>query len=250
LLEKMVGVLDRYPEVDLAVCRFVFINESGEQMSPPPFQEVGTFYDPWRDIPRRHSGCLEFIAHIGLDCPSWTSITSVVFRRRLMAKIGLFRTDCGTCADRLWAMRTACVTDTISIPDTLATWRQHPMQASWGRPSISNVKRNWQRSVETLALCEDRLPDAWKQDPAWRDLLLRNVRGQYFKRIGMDRLTLQRTPGVFLKGLAYASIYEPAYLMKRLTSGFAWDLDCFGNEEDFLKTLIGKWHVPWPPAAL
>jgi glycosyltransferase involved in cell wall biosynthesis len=190
LLERMVGTLEQYPDVDLVVCKFGFIDEVGRPMTPPPFQEVGSFYDPWRAQPHRRTGLLEFLVHVGLDCPSWTSITSVLFRRRLIEKAGLFKTDCGTGADRLWAMKAALVTDTISIPDVLATWRQHSSQASWGKPSIKVAKRNWQMSAETLTACKDHLPLSWKSEPDWRELLLRNVRGQYYKRIGLDRETL------------------------------------------------------------
>jgi hypothetical protein len=216
-------------------------------MSPPPFPQVGSFYDPWRGNAHRRNGLLEFLVHVGLDCPSWTSITSVVFRRRLIEKIGYFRTDCGTCADRLWAMKAALVTDTISIPDSLATWRQHPMQASGKRLSIKMVRRNWMLSAETLSACEDRMPDQWKREARWRERILRNVRGQYFKRIGLDRTTLRASPLEFLRGLAYASLHDPGYLRRRIASGLTWNQDDFGNEEQYLRQSIQDWHVPWPP---
>ena len=44
LLERMVGVLQKHPDVDLAVCRFEFIDEAGTVMNPPPFQEVCHLY--------------------------------------------------------------------------------------------------------------------------------------------------------------------------------------------------------------
>jgi len=250
LLERMVGMLERHPDVDLVVCKFEFIDETGREMSPSPFQQVGTFYDPWREKVHRRSGLLEFLVHVGLDCPSWTSITSVVFRRRLIEKIGFFKTDCGTCADRLWAMKAALVTDTISIPDCLATWRQHSMQASGIRPSIKKVRRNWLLSAETLLACEDRLPDEWKRDVRWRERILRNARGQYFKRIGLDRSTLRVRPMEFLRGMAYAGIHEPGYLARRIATGLTWCQNDFGDEEHYLRQLIQDWHVPWPPEPL
>lgn len=247
LLARMVGTLETHPDVDLVVCKFGFIDETGQIMVPPPFPQVGSFYDPWREKVHRRNGLLEFLIHVGLDCPSWTSITSVVFRRRLIDKIGFFRTDCGTCADRLWAMKAALVTDTLSIPDCLATWRQHSMQASGKCLSIQMRKRNWMLSAETLAACENRLPAEWKRETGWRERILRNVRGQYFKRIGLDRATLRKQPFEFLKGMAYASLHEPSYLARRIATGLTWNQDEFGNEEDYLRQLIQDWHVPWPP---
>ena len=247
LLARMVGTLEEYPDVDLVVCKFRFIDEVGHEMVPPPLLEVGSFYDPWREQEHRRSGLLEFLVHVGLDCPSWTSITSVLFRRRLIDKIGLFRTDCGTCADRLWAMKAALVTDTISIPDCLATWRQHSLQASSKRLSINMVRRNWKLSAETLSECEARLPGEWKEDTQWRERILRNARGQYFKRIGLDRATLQAKPWEFLQGMAYASLHEPGYLMRRLAIGLTWNQSTFGNEEQYLRQLIQDWRIPWPP---
>lgn len=250
LIENMVGLLEKHPDVDLVVCGFEFIDERSKIMTPPPFTEVGAFYDPWRATPCRRSGWLEFLVHAGLDCPSWTSITSVVFRKKLVQKIGFFRSDCGTCADRLWAMRAAVMTDTISIPAKLATWRQHPCQASWGRPSIQAVRRNWELTAETLAACANKLPPSWMADPRWRERILRNVRGQYFKRIGLDRTTLKTKPREFMQGMAYASLYEPGYLVKRFLTRLSWRQDDFGNEEQCLRQLIQDWQVPWPPASL
>jgi hypothetical protein len=147
-------------------------------------------------------------------------------------------------------MKAALVTDTISIPDVLATWRQHSSQASWGKPSIKVAKRNWQMSAETLTACKDHLPLSWKSEPDWRELLLRNVRGQYYKRIGLDRETLRQKPADFRRGVAYAAIHEPRYLVHRMMTGLTWNQNCFGNEEEFLHKLIQKWNVPWPPVVL
>lgn len=250
LLERMVGLLERHRDVDLAVCRFEFIDQAGAPMRPVPLREVGTFYDPWRDVPHRRSGLLEFVVHVGLDCPSWTTITSVVFRRRLIEKVGFFRTDCGTSADRLWAMRAALVTDTLSVPEVLATWRWHAAQASWGGRSPRDALRNWAISVETVRDCLDRLPARWRVEPRCIDLLTRNVRGEYLKRIGLDRMTLRRHPAAFLRGVRYALGHERRYLLKRLASGLSWRQDDFGGEEAYVKALIDRWQIPWPPAAV
>ena len=147
-------------------------------------------------------------------------------------------------------MKAALVTDTISIPDCLATWRQHRRQASWERPSIRKMRRNWNLSAETLASCEDRLPEEWRHDPRWRERILRNVRGQYFKRIGLDRTTFRSKPREFLRGLAYASLHEPGYLLRRLATGLTWNQQELGDEENYLRGLIKAWSVPWPPVGL
>lgn len=250
LLDRMVGILQQHPDVDLVVCKFDFIDEAGLQIQPPPFREVGAFYDPWREVVHRRDGLLEFLVHVGLDCPSWTTITSVVFRRRLIDKVGYFRTDVGTCADRLWAMRAALVTDTLSIPGCLATWRKHSKQASWSHPSIQMTYRNWMLSAEALSFCAGKLPADWKCDANWKARILRNVRGQYYKRIGLDRLTLRKKPREFLEGLAYAILHEPAYVASRLASGLKWEQERLGHEEQHLLELIREWHVPWPPRLL
>lgn len=219
-------------------------------MPSPPFQEVGTFYDPWRAVPHKRSGALEFLVHVGLDCPSWTTITSVVFRRSLLRNTCLFRTDCGTSADRVWAMRTALCGDTLSIPECLATWRQHSRQASRKMATIRSMRSNWQLSAETLLECESQIPGEWKKNIGWSGRILRNVRGQYYKRIGLDRLTLRSCPRQFMEGLAYASLWEPAYFCKRIASGLTWNVSEFGDEEGYLAQLISDWRVPWPPKSV
>jgi len=247
LLERMVGVLEKNLSVELTVCGFDFIDEQGYKMNPPPFQVVGSFYDAYRDQLHQRAGLMEFLVHLCLDVPSWTTIASVVFRRRLLDKVGLFRTDCGTCADRLWAMKAALATDTISLPDHLATWRKHPAQASWVKPSLAKLRRNADLSFETLMVCEPALPAHWKTNSGWRDRILRNVRGQYLKAIGLDRLTLRKNRTRFLKGFAYACVHEPQFLYQRLASGLSWKDAPFGDEEEFLRRIITDWKVPWPP---
>ena len=102
-------------------------------------------------------------------------------------------------------------------------------------------------SAQTLAACEERLPKEWKQESGWRERILRNVRGQYFKRIGLDRVTLQTKPWEFLHGMAYASLYEAGFLMRRIATGLAWEQSDFGNEEGYLRQLIQDWRILWPP---
>ena len=98
--------------------------------------------------------------------------------------------------------------------------------------------------------CLEYLPKSMTEDPQWPQALLRNSRGEYLKKIGLDRLTLLMHPMTLIKGAAYASIHEPHYLLARLLRGLTWEQDFSGNEEDYLRRLMERMSVPWPPTSL
>jgi glycosyltransferase involved in cell wall biosynthesis len=248
-LERLSGALGSYSNVDLAICRYEVIDETGMPFVPQ-LRNVGSFYKEWLNVPHLRRGLLEFFVHVGLDTPSWGSMTAVMFRRRLLEKTGLFRTDCGAWADWYWAIRTSLFTDTLFVPEVLATWRRHSSQATQASNSIMVAKRRYRMLENVVQECLEYLPKSMTEDPQWPQALLRNSRGEYLKKIGLDRLTLLMHPMTLIKGAAYASIHEPHYLLARLLRGLTWEQDFSGNEEDYLRRLMERMSVPWPPTSL
>jgi glycosyltransferase involved in cell wall biosynthesis len=245
-LERLAGALEAVTDVDLAVCRYEVIDESGAPLVPQP-GNVLPFYGEWAKVPHRRSGLLEFFVHVGMNAPAWGSMTAVLFRRRLLEKTGLFRTDCRSWADWFWAIRTSLFTDTVYVPDVLATWRVHSRQATKRLDSISVAKLSYRTLQDTVLACRDLLPERITRDPNWAAALLHNNRGVYLSTLGLDRHTLLSHPMTTLKGMAYAGICEPRYLLTRLLTGMSWNQDIFGHDEEYLHALIEKMQVPWPP---
>jgi glycosyltransferase involved in cell wall biosynthesis len=131
-LEKLVAVLERYSECDLAHCRLQAEGES-----------AGAINGWWQDrsLFARSSGGLMECLHIRLAPfdgllhlygePVYTSITQLLIRRSLFERIGLFEPKWGSIGDFHWGMRVSLVANTIHVPDTWGGWRQHPAQATY-----------------------------------------------------------------------------------------------------------------------
>jgi len=244
LLEKLTGALERHPDMALAVCDFAFIDESGRVMDPEPLGKPSAFYGDWMARPHRRSGQLELLVHAGIGV-SWTTMTAVVFRRKLLEQIGLFRTDCGAVADKFWALRAAAWTDTLFVPGQMATWRFHAKQGSRGQSPLA-LRREVGITRETLQALADRLPAEWRQDPRWMDKILRGKRAQYRSSFRLDREAMRKSPALFLKGLIWAGVLAPGYLLNRVGCAFSWNGEEYGDDREYTNRLVAEWKVPGP----
>jgi len=244
-LEKMVGKLAGYPDVHLAMCRFDFINETGAIVPDPAGERPNDCFGEWLNRNHRRSGKAEFLAHL-IRGGSWTTITSVVFTKELLDKVGLFLEGETSVVDQLWAAKAALLTDAIWIPERLATWRIHGEQGS----SRWNRRSGWRQVQLTAALireCESLIPEVWRQDPEWREKLMWGAWHFYRSCYGLNRETLRRQPGKFLADVGWGLLHEPIYVAKRLASGLSWDADEYGDSSEYVHRLIKEWQVPWPP---
>jgi glycosyltransferase involved in cell wall biosynthesis len=130
-LEKMVKALEENPDCDLAHCKLRIIDQ-GNNTSIQKFWDnffivryFGALIDQKHIRKAPHDGVLHFS---GLTV--YTSITQLLIRASLFARIGLFLEDYGSIADYEWEMRATLVANTVHIPEYLATWRLHPVQAT------------------------------------------------------------------------------------------------------------------------
>jgi len=245
-LERLSSVLSRYKDVDLAICGYEAIDEASKVLVPQP-GNLGKFYGAWQAIPHRRAGLLEFFVHVGFYGPSWGTMTAVLFRSRLLEKTGGFRTDCGSSADWFWAIRTALFTDTVYMPDVLATWRVHPSQATKKHHPLPVLKHSYRLLQQAVLDSQDLLPASVTDVDDWLATLLRNYRGEYLLQLGLDRRTIQAKPMTTVKGVVYGLLHEPRYVLARLLTGLTWEQEFFGHEEDYLQRLMSKMQVPWPP---
>lgn len=246
-LDRTVGMLERYPDVDLAVTQFKFIDEH-DRRALRNKRRLDALYEEWIHLPHRRHSETDILIHFCVGIP-WTTASALVFRSSLLGKVGLFRTDYGSEADGLWALRASMHSDCISIPERLASWRRHANQAS-----ATHDRNWWQRNAaglgETVDSCADRIPSSWRNDPTWRMELLRVARSRALQSYGIDRAALRRDPGKFCGSCAHALLREPAFLARRLLSGLAWDTPDFVEEYDQLHHLIEKWKVSRQPEVL
>lgn len=244
-LEAMTGALARHDDVDIAACQFDLIDADGSRIEPRP-EFPSDVYGEWLLKPHRRPGPLEFLVHL-VRGGCWTSITSVLFRTSLLSKVGLFETAGTSVVDQLWAARTALHSDTIWLPEVLATWRRHDGQASsrWNR---ALARRQIELTAQTIEECEPFLPSSWKFDPAWRDKLLWGARHYYRAWYGLDRHWLREDRRRFFRNLGWSILHEPSYAVRRLASGLTWSDPVYRDSREVLMDLIRDWNVPWPPA--
>jgi len=228
--------------VDMAICKCNFIDEAGGVISDPdaPFYS----FSEWNDKMHIRGGDLELLAHLCLGV-SWSSITSVLFRRSLLDSVGLFKADCGPGADIFWAVRSAIFTDAVWIPEALATWRCYPEQGSREK-SLALSMRTYEGLSDMLTDLEDLLPVSWTDREGWRRDLLCGWRNVYLKAYGLDRGTFKKSPLQFLKGCVNAAVSEPAYLFKRLAHRFRWHNDAYVPNQEVFRLLLKQYEVSAP----
>ena len=248
LLEKTVGALERFPDVDLVVFRHDETDVHGKIIGSSEEPEIAEFYGEWLDRPHRRNGKAEFLANMCIGC-HWLTITAVVFRRRLLEKTGLFRTDCLSCADVPWRIKAALNSDVLYLPDRLATWRRHDAQATANLP-LSREALLFRIIREAVAECDSLIPEAWKGPSDYRDRILFQRRRRYLMEYHLHRTAMRGRTADFLKGCARAVTHEPRFLLERLLSGFTWDSPLYGDRVAYLRELIREWRVSWPPESI
>jgi glycosyltransferase involved in cell wall biosynthesis len=245
LQSSVFSLQSQYPPLpaDIAVCNFDYIDENGEIIAPP-LPPAGAFYGDMRYVAHRRSGNLEFLVHL-LIGTSWTTMTAVLFRRSLLEKTGLFVTDAGPLADRLWAYKSALFSDTIVVPDRLATWRLHPQQGTSPsrNRSMWNRRQLWRKTVEVVQECVPLMPVSWSVNQDFIDKLLWAERRHYYDLYHLNRTSLRYHPFAFLNGLCNAALLEQGFLVRRLLHGLPWSVDTVMLEGEYLKTLISDLHV-------
>ena len=162
-LEKMVSALERHPECDAAHCKLVVVDENGAPLTNQWWLE-GLFGRSLPDlVDRAH---VRKAPYDGLLCllgeQVYYSITELLFRRSLFARIGQFEADWGSVSDFNWYMRVGLVANIVHVPDTWATWRVHSKQATdFAVLRTSGHQQKVDQMIEAaLRVCEPQMDPA------------------------------------------------------------------------------------------
>jgi len=131
-LEKMVEALHRHPDCQLAHSRLVITNETGGGYKDASWPECTVFADGVQELV--HIPHIRRAPYDGLiqltGRHSVLSITQLLIRRSIFARIGYFSDRWGSQSDFHWEMKAGLLTNTVYVPDTWATWRIHSAQAT------------------------------------------------------------------------------------------------------------------------
>ena len=249
-LEQLLKPLEAMPTVKIANCNFLEINEAG-MATKQTLRPQHEFLGEWMMIPSLRDGKSEFLLHAAFGTTVWVTMTSVLFRRDLLSRSGLFRTDLGSRADEEWALRAALASSVAYVPKQLATWRIHSSQATanWDPRHRAWVMFDCIRSV-----LRDRrvgIPDAWRSVPHWRRELSAVHRSNFQRSLGLYRWEAKRHPVRFCRGVLDACRFMPDHFAHRLLEGFGpsaseSDIDPLGRAN----RLIALFDAPWPPQVM
>ena len=151
------AALERHPECDAAHCKLVVVDESGAPLAnqwwrrpvrPEPSRPGGSSARPEGAVrrpavPSRRAGVL-------LDHRAGSS------GGRSSARIGQFEARWGSVSDFNWYMRVGLVADIVHVPDTWATWRVHPKQATdFGCPPDARTPAEGRRDDRGRPACRE-----------------------------------------------------------------------------------------------
>jgi glycosyltransferase involved in cell wall biosynthesis len=252
LLAKLLEALQAHQEVDIAVCDFAPIDERGQTVNPKSIMSNQMmFFADWLEKRCIRSGKTEFLLQACFGS-TWITMASLLFRRKLVHRIGLFRTDCGAGADIEWGMRAALASDIAYIPEKLSTWRIHEQQAS----RIEMRKQgamlsHTQMAIDVIrAVLDDArsgIPESWQDVPNWQAQILNVYQTEYLDSLGVFRGIARRDPRRFVKNCWIALKCEPTFLFSQAVRGFPWSEKYSPDRVAIARHLIRTFAAPWPP---
>jgi hypothetical protein len=208
-LEKLVAALEAHLDCDIAHCRLRIIDEQGNDTDSEWWPTGSTFARSSGDLlqrPHIRRAPYDGLLHL-LNSPVYISITQLLIRRSLFARVGLFKSQWRSIGDYNWNMRAGLIANTIHVPDTWGGWRVHSKQATAGA-AIGSVEHSGKIQGmidDAIASCEKTLP------PQFLEPLLRTRKfSAFISEVGRRTNLLQRRAfivGRLLSGSAAARAY-------------------------------------------
>lgn len=169
-LERMVKALETHAECDLCQCRLDLIDESGTPMKDRSrIGPVEHFFGDTLKHPHIRQAPYDGIVHCAVG-NVYTSLTQLLIRHSVFDKIGLFPTTRGGQGDFEWGLRAGLVCNVLYLPESLATWRIHPEQASAipDYESAAQQSRYCTMIMAALPILRQYLPEYARQIRLWR----------------------------------------------------------------------------------
>ena len=159
-LDKMVQGLDTHPECDICHSLLKIINERGKEVKGlwnkmPPMQ----FYGELMNKPHIRYAPYDGLLYCAIGTV-YISITQLLIRRSVFDRVGLFGTQWGSIGDFEWGMRAALVSNTLHLPEILATWRVHSQQETNLKTYTSSEHR-----AKLINMVKSALPILQKHNP-------------------------------------------------------------------------------------
>ncbi|MEO8657493.1 MAG: glycosyltransferase [Bryobacteraceae bacterium] len=239
-LEKLRAALDEHSDCDLAHCRLLTIDGKGALLDEQSWPGRTSFAQGMpQTVGQKHVRRAPYDGLLHLTGRMvYLSITQLLIRRSLFSKIGVFDSRWGSMGDRHWEMRAGLVSNTVHVPDTWASWRVHPSNATAAldirsERCFANVE---EMIADAISMCEgqinsDILATLYK---SWMSCS-RDMRKYYFELLrrqgAAGRLLYQAT--VVLGG----GTSTRSEVLRRLWGGAKWPDRAPGELRKWLDSL-------------
>jgi glycosyltransferase involved in cell wall biosynthesis len=228
-LEQLVAALERHEDCDVAHCPLRVVDAAGAPLRGHRAMQEGLLTRSTPELVDQVH--VRRAPYDGMLCllreHVYYSITEMLYRRSLFSRVGEFETRWGSASDFQWHMRVGLVASTVHVPDTWATWRVHPQQAT---PAAIT---NW---AEHIAKVEDMIQDALRRSERLLDPAI-------FSGIRSYWLDWSRDMDVYYSGLRN----RPNVLEKRLFQLSQVVAGPRRARREILRRLAGR--PKWPDAA-
>ena len=207
-LQKMVQALEANPNCSLCQCRLQYIDEQSKPLPDDKQWTLGAraYLGNYVDCPHKRFAPYDGLLYFSV-LTVYTSLTQLLIQKQLLDNIGYFREDIGPMADFEWGMRAALLTNTIYLPELLATWRQHSSQATSSPFTPHNLALLLEMSESALSFAKSKQPDKLQElsfsrlsiryKLAWIVISLSNYKAPYTKALGLFLICF-KYPIVFL----------------------------------------------------
>lgn len=251
LASTTIKALDTYRDIDICHFQFSTIDESGKTIQTPEviIQNEFDLYQQVNQYAHRRDGICEFFMHF-IYGPLYRTVTSLVFRKRLLAKIKPFSSQYGSIGDYDWSMRLGLHSDILYTPKLLATWRVYHGQATQGMESSKNKQAALKIANSNLNRFEElgRVSSLKKQLD--KDLILSNLSDEFSSASYQEIISKKQFPDFLFKGLLFAANH-PNYLLTRtvkyISGGKFYSVPFYFRRKEFAQRLIKEYGLKWPP---
>jgi len=248
LVSTTVAALDAYTTVDACHFQFCLIDETGEtvQSFAEMTQQQCDLYCEVNQYPHLRSGICEFMMHFVYRA-IYTTITSLVFRRRLLTHLKGFKTTCGIIADYDWTMRLGLFTDVLYVPKLLATWRTYAEQATKASDRLENQARLLVVAQENLNYLAAIEAIQKLQQPIKSHFILADFRDQHASAL-YERLLAARAVVDVKKYVFLAVSMYPFYSAKKVLNRLSLNtLYPYSDRIKLAQESILRYELQWPP---
>src|SRR6185295_8602985 len=164
----------------------------------------------------------------------YVSLTQLLVRSELFQRVGLFESRWGSISDFNWNMRATLIANTVHVPNTWASWRWHPQQATAqvDNNSDQHLRRKQEMIDHALAAAAPVL------GPPWIERLKESLAAYLKSRREFELSWKERSGqlqklGFLLRALAHGSPAARDYLRHQLIGSGRWTKD--------IATLVEEW---------